>query len=194
MSIYRITCTGMCQGQTMQNVLHFQKPQGTEADKQPLINFVVDRIIGQWRFLQAREMIWHEVMCQHLNNENDVPLIFPILAPGLHNEIKCYALMLTAVLKISTAQGGRSGRGRIYIAVPPANSLESGRWNAQYKGFLGSVCASHKQWFNNTNPQSGFTLGVLPRSAGEGDFKSMVDIVGRDYPGTQVKRNFHRGK
>lgn len=194
MTVFRVTVEGQLQGQLCQNVLHFNKPQGTDNDKPLLVQAVIDRLLGQWRFLQVRDFNWNQVTVSIPANDNDQPLIFPTVMSGLHAEEHVYALPLTAVFKIKTFTAGRAGRGRVCIAGPPASALFGGRWNQNYLNDMQSVRNSHIFWFRTDNPGSGFVLGVCSHSGLEGDFKAMDDFIRRDYPGTQVRRNFFRGR
>jgi hypothetical protein len=194
MGLFQARVSGQLFGENVMNVLHFQKPQSTTADKGVLAISLRDHFYAQMKFLCSNQMQWREIMVIDPSNPDDLPAILPIVINGFNSQPNAVINTVCAVYRIKTGVGGRRGRGRFYISGIDANGIALGRWNAQMLINLNSVANSLKGGYVGNTPTSGFNLGVIRRGAGEADFIEATDLVARDYPGTQVRRNFFRGQ
>lgn len=193
-AIYKVVVKGKLSGQDMMNRLHFRKEFADATDKAVLAQHVGERILGQWRFVAVQAMRWNTIEVYKLGDQNDAPMVLPVAVDGFGlNGDNCF-LPLAAVLRIRTFVGGKTGRGRIYLPAQPSHQCNNGTWSPFWISQLQSVAGSHMQWFGPDNPQSGFNLGLGKVVDGAPEFKVVREIVAREYPGTQVRRNFLRGR
>lgn len=194
MGVWRVTITGSLFGQKIQNVLHFQKFQSVDSDAWTLVNKLNDAWLTQIRNLCTQSMHWTEIMAQDAQDEDKVPTILPVNWFGGWTTGTNIFLPCSLVYQIKTSVAGRRGRGRFYIAGVEPNGITNGRWGTGMRQQFTSVATSLKSNFVGSNASSPFRLGVMRRGGGEADFITATDLVARDYPGSQVRRNFNRGQ
>src|SRR5690349_22775080 len=103
MAVYKVTVKAKVAGQEINNVVHFYKEVVDDTTKQQLSQHIKDRIIGQWVFLQCRELRYFEFRIERPKVPNDVPFIFPVDDTGLFNSDNNYILPITAVLQLKTS-------------------------------------------------------------------------------------------
>jgi len=195
MGVFQVTVTGTLFAQNIQNVMVFKKDGSVWATDSALLGAKMrDAFYAQIKFLCVGAMQWTTVTIIDPHNEQNPPLILPIVINGFQGSTTKIFLPLCGVYRLKTGVGGRRGRGRIYISGIDPNGIENGRWNAAQIINFNSVASSIKGQFVGDNPGSTFKLGVMRRGGAIGDFIPCTDIVVRDYPGTQTRRNFFRGK
>lgn len=118
MGVERVTITALMYGQKMQNVLHFNNPDGALTGLQVCqeirdnwIGTAVNVGIHAWC---TQSTTWVQVASQTRAASPAPPTILTINQPGYqgaNNEIVPFACV---VLKFQTAVAGRRGRGRSY--------------------------------------------------------------------------------
>lgn len=192
--IYGVLLKGSMAGQITMNTIHCRNQEGFVYTKQQFLDNLFTRFTGQLVFLQCRNFTWTEMRIWEWYNPNDTPLVVPINQGGQAAETFQFALSLAAVFQKKTAIGGKTGRGRFYMPGCPSTAVENGRWNANYLANMNAVRAAINGWLTGETPLAHINIGLVPRHAEGEEFKELTDFKTRDYPGTQVRRNFLRGR
>lgn len=193
MGVFMATITGSLFGQTIQNVIHFDKNPSTDEDKGALAIAIRDRWLAQIKFACTSHMQWTQIRVEKSPGPDDQPAILPVVVGGFQGAPVGIAPFVCAVFKLKTGIAGKKGRGRFYISGVDALGLEGGRWNAQQMINFRSIADSLMQWFGGSSSQTGFRVGVAGRNLDQSSFKEVTDIVPRNVPGVQVRRNIGRG-
>lgn len=192
--IYGVRLKGEMAGQITNNIIHCRNEDGFVYTKQQFLDNLFTRFTGQLVFLQVRNFKWSEMTIWKWYDENDVPLVVAINQGGQAAETAQFACSPAAVFQKKTSVGGRTGRGRFYLPGVPGPAFENGRWSAGYLANLQSVRVAINAWLTGEHPLAHINLVLVPKHAEGEEFKDLTDFKGRDYPGTQVRRNFLRGR
>lgn len=193
MAVWRVTIKGKLFGQNVQNVLHFKEKNPGVKTMLQFANDIAGSWLGQIRFLCRVAMVWQEINIIDIEHPDQNFLVFPINTAGFIGGSNDVAPFLTLVFKIKTATGGKRGRGRFHVSGAECAGLTEGVWGTNFMINFNSVCNSIKGNYLGANPGTGFNLGVMPRTNNAADFKPATDLVPRNYPGTQRRRNFFYG-
>jgi hypothetical protein len=113
MGLFRVTISGLQQGQTMQNVLHFKKDASSTADLNALAVDIRDNWIQYVKTIQSGSMTYVNIKVARVNN-SDVPVNLTISIPGANSGNDQWLTFYSHVMQFHTAHAGRTGRGRIY--------------------------------------------------------------------------------
>lgn len=192
--IYGVRLKGEMAGQITNNIIHVRNEDGFVYTKQQFLDNLFTRFTGQLVFLQCQTFKWSEMTIWNWYDEDDVPHVVPINQGGQAAEPFRYALSTTAVFQKRTAVGGKTGRGRICLPGVPGSALQDGKWGATYLAAMGSVRTAVNSWLTGEHPLAHINLVLVPKQAEGEEFKDVTDFKPRDYPGTQIRRNFLRGR
>lgn len=188
--IIRCTLSMTLYSQVMQNVLHlentteFYTPTAIVAD---LTNAWINQVKG----FQNPLLHYFNVAVKNMDDSTGTTTNVPVDVFG-GGFFGSQTIPTNAVLvQIRTATGGRSGRGRVFIAGLHSGAYENGIWNASTVTALNSFMANVKG-FLITGTGSNLRIGVMPRTD-PGSFKRATDLVVGPRPGVQRRRNIGVG-
>lgn len=197
MGVERVTITALMYGQKMQNVLHFNNPDGALTGLQVCqeirdnwIGTAVNVGIHAWC---TQSTVWVQVACQTRASSPSPPTILTINQPGYQgasNEIVPFACV---VLKFQTAVAGRRGRGRSYTPGVMQGFFTQGLMDDTLTSFGGTALAAMNARFcaGGSGP---LTLLVGPKN---GiiliDFLQVTQISFSTFLGVQRRRNIGFG-
>ena len=191
--IYGMRLTGTQSGGQTENIIHVRNQDGFTYTKSQFIDNIFERFIGQLVGLQANNYTWTKMSIWEWYNENDTPLEVAISQGGTSGSAIQYFNSMAAVFQKKTAVSGKTGRGRFYMAAPPGTNLVNGKWSTSYTTNLEAVRTAINAWLTGARPLAHINLVLVPRSSDSEEYKDVTDFKPRDYPGTQVRRNFFRG-
>lgn len=190
MAVYRLTLKGKLFGQSIQNVLHFKEKTPGAMNRITFANEFNNAWVQSIRNWCIQSMQWTEIYFVDISNPDDVPTVLPINVAGGVGGNAQVAPHLTVVYKLKTGVGGRRGRGRFHISGVQGGHLLEGVWTPSLLVQLNSIATTLKQNFTGENPFKLHNLGVMPRTDNPNDFLPVTDIIVRNYPGSQRRRNF----
>ena len=192
--IYGVRLVGAMAGQITNNIIHVRNEDGFVYTKQQFLDNLFTRFTGQLVFVQCTQFTWTSMDIWKWYVEDDPHHIVPISQSGQGTDSFQFANPLAAVFQKRTAVGGKVGRGRFYLPAPPATAVNLGKWNQNYLNALGNVRTAINAWLTGEHPLAHINLVLVPKHAEGEEFKDLTDFRPRDYPGTQVRRNFLRGR
>jgi len=190
MSIVRVVMTGSILGQRVQNVLHFNNPDGA------LSNFAIsEELKPNWitvlRNVQNNQLQWVEISVQRVDTAGFSADVFTVTAAAGSLSGPAALTFACPVVSIRTGVAGRAGHGRFYIFGLHGESIDNGSFEsgafAAYQVRVNDLKNRYKS--GGTGP---ITLGVCSRS-NPIDFKPMTDLIVRPVLGVQRRRNLGVG-
>lgn len=194
MALFQAVMKGKLWGQDCVNVVHFVKPDGVQSDMALLAQALVDHWIGHIAFTQTTHFTWTQLQIHHINNSPWAPLILSLNIGGQFFSATTAWAPLTFVYQFKTASPlSRKGRGRCHISGI-YTELESGVWTTSRVNLMKSASDVWTGQFVGDNAASPFNLVVRGRDEQEADVRTVIEIVPRFYPGSQVRRNLFRGQ
>ena len=193
MPVYRATIFATLYGQQIRNVIQFFREGGTQAEMNDLAIAIQNKYLSAAKFASNTSLGYYNVHVEVPSQPGWTPIEHPVSINGNLADTGTVVLPVSAVIWIKTNDHTRKGTGRIYIAGVGANGVSGGFWNASSMAVLQDMCNTFLHDFGGTPVGSGFTIGVAPRTNPDGNFKEVVQIIPRNYPGMQVRRNFKRG-
>ena len=194
MAIYTVNIRGKFAGQNVENVVHLREQDGFVATKQQIADNLFTWWTGHIRNIQVQHFTWTEYKIRKTYDDNDAAVVIPFNQGGTLPEQNQSACSTTAVFQKKTAVGGRTGRGRVCVPGVPGTAFNDGLWNASYIALMQAVRTVFLGRWCGDNPATHLHLVLVPKHAQGEEYKIVTDFVPRNYPGTQVKRNFFRGR
>jgi len=190
MSIVRVIMTGSILGQKMQNVLHFQNPDGALTNLQ-----ISEELKPNWitvlRNVQNNQLQWTEISVQRVDSPGFAADVYTVTAAPGSLSGSAALTFACPVVSIRTGVAGRAGHGRFYIFGLHGDSVSNGAFQsgafAAYQTYVGNLKNRYKS--GGTGP---IVLGVCPRN-NPVDFKPMTDLIVRPIFGVQRRRNLGVG-
>jgi hypothetical protein len=165
---------GEIHGQQTVNVLHFAtndqiNDQGTldqlllqlaEALRDCVVEFLLPAVTSNWRFVQCDAK-------RIAPNVSD-----PILATGVPENVgelsATSVSFAAALLNIRTGQGGRSGRGRVFLPPPGEAEIATSAIDGPTLALIAAFASCVATKFMGANKTTSWTLGVFSRKKGTG--------------------------
>lgn len=193
MPVYRVTLFSTMFGQELRNVMQFFKEGGTQADMVSLAGEIENRWISQTKFLSCGDLVYYKIHVMVPSQQGWEPIDRALTQPGAAGGNQTRSLFTAMVLQIRTSNHTRKGTGRHYIAGIRQDGLVGGKWDFGTMNQAQSVGNSLLGQFGGAVGGTGYTLVVAPRTNPDANIHEVTSIVPRDYPGTQVRRNFKRG-
>jgi hypothetical protein len=80
------------------------------------------------------------------------------------------------------------------MAAPPGTNLNNGKWSTTYLGNMNSFRNAIKAHWMGATPIQQLNFVLVPKEGETDEYLDLTDWIPRDYPGTQVRRNFFRGQ
>lgn len=191
--IYGVRLSGLQAGQICQNVVHVRDQEGFTNTKVDITNKFFAGFIGQLRGLQCQHFAWTQIKVWKWYDEDDVPLETPISIGGSLPEVAQFANAVAMVFQKKTAVAGRRGSGRFYLGGVPGTQFVDGLWHENTLINMNSVRLSLNAQFTGASPGQHLNLVLVPKESEADEWIDITDFRGRNYPGTQVRRNFFRG-
>lgn len=199
MSLHRVTLTQLVLGQTVQNVIHLDNPDGAISDS-GIADFIIAGWITRVRAIQGTQLNYVQIAVQNVATPNVAPFIKNIALNGQLGGFAITQPFLAIVYRFLTATAGRKGRGRVYFAGCNPQSIDAtGLWSIEgptnpfqvLAGFLFDNFVS----VNGGASATGLQLMVAsPPGAVDGPNPRLVNnIAVRATPGTQNKRKLGVG-
>lgn len=190
MSIVRVITSQSLWGQLVQNVMHFQNPDGALSALE-IKDEVFTSLWTRLRNHQNTNLIYNSMSVQIVDSSGHSPDVFSL--GGLHGSLDgdSYHPSIAVLFSIQTAFGGRHGHGRFYMCGLHFDFIEHGVIRpdifALYQGDATFIANRFKS--GGSGP---LTLGVCPRSD-PSDFKGMTDLIAKPTVGIQRRRNIGVG-
>lgn len=191
--IYGVRLTGTQSGGLTENIIHLRNQEGFDIPRNQILDRLFTAFIGQIRNLQANNFTWTNMAIWNWYDEDDTPLSVPISAGGTSGAAIQYFNSMAAVFQKKTAVSGKRGRGRFYMPAPPGTNLNNGKWSNTYIINMTSVRNAIVGHFMGATPIQQLNLVLVPKEGETDEYLDLIDFFPRDYPGTQVRRNFFRG-
>lgn len=191
MSVVRVTISGVCLGQTMQNVIHFTNPDGT-LSLPDICAEIRDHWLNSMSNCSTSSFVYTLVKAETVGNSSPPPpatlavAVAGVGVPTTNHVVLCF------IFKLRTVVGGRRGRGRIYVMAPRAdwiaNSVPTGAGSAF---MTGTVIPALMARYGPAG-DSPLILGVASRDDPT-DIKGVESIAVASYMGVQRRRNIGVG-
>lgn len=193
MSILRITCSGTYLGSVMQNVLHFENPDGGVTLPNAAID-IRDNWADKMRNAHASGFAYTNIAVRDLDDVNAQTYNLPYAAAGV-GEPSAPHMVLAFLLTLRGAAPGRRGRGRVYIAAPRSgwvsNSLMTG---AGMSSLQTNAITPITTRFVGPGRTSALGLGIYHAQWGDGPSFTLAETLTlRQYLGVQRRRNINVG-
>lgn len=165
MSIVRVTFSGVCLGQTMQNVVHFINPDGSmtlPAVCNEMLTYWIQPMVN----CHTSSFSWTNIRAEDITSATPAqPATLAIAAAGVGTPTTTH-VCLAFIFKWQTGVGGRRGRGRIFVPAPRADWVaNSVPTQAGLNYMISNVIFPILQRFgSNPAGTSVLTLCVTPRN------------------------------
>jgi len=189
MSLHRVTCSGLLYGQTHQNVLHFNNPDGVWTHSQ-IANDIETNWVNRIKLHQVTSMVWTQIIVQEVSLSPIASFTKAINQAGTNLANADAVPFSCFVIQIKTAAGGPHGRGRFYVGGLTNNSHTNGIVTA----------AVLTAWVNSLNILKGFygpsgtsQIRLVVKEKSNNTFNLMTDLICRQYVGVQRRRNYGVG-
>ncbi len=190
MSIIRVVISATILGQKVQNVLHFNNPDGA------LNNLAVkDELVGNFipvlQNLQNNGLSYASLSVQQLTPLQPIE-VFSITGAGTGSLAGAPAHpSLCGLFSIRTGTAGRRGHGRFYMFGVHGDSVSNGVVQSGAFGAYVNAATTLTGRYNATGTRP-LQLGVCSR-ANPDDFKVMTALIARPTFGIQRRRNIGVG-
>lgn len=197
MAVVRATIFHTLYGQQLQNVVHFQQLDATEAMFGLLPVRIRERFVKPIAGNQTNRLQYYRVRCEKVGSGTTwAPVETSFAWTGQFFGSETFAPM-ACVFQFRTSVNARRGRGRIYMSGMYSSDFVNGTWTASRLVAFGDTCNTLKAWWvsggaNFGSENGNWQLCLSPRSDPD-DTLDVTNIVPRAYAGTQVRRNFFRG-
>lgn len=177
---------GQVHGQETVNVLHFAtntviNDQGTldtlllqlaEAIRDCVVEFLLPAVTSDWRFVQTDAKRIYPAVSD------------PILVTGVPANVgelsPTSVSFVSSLVNIRTGQGGRSGRGKMFLPPPGEGEIINSLVDAPTLVLIAAFTACVATKFMGANPETDWHLGVLSRktlTAVGGSFDTAFQIA-----------------
>jgi len=189
MPVYRITVSGVCLGQTIQNVFHVQRDTADFT-----LAAIAVKIRDSWCGLtfgfHTSSFAYNSVRVEDVTtNPTPNPATLSIAIAGSGTPTTPH-VALCIILKFQTSFGGRTGRGRIYLGAPRSDWVANSVVSSGGVSFINSsmIPAITGAWL--AGGTTGLRLVVAPKSDPT-NFKDVINIALA--PGIYVQRRRNIG-
>lgn len=191
MSVTRVTISGVCLGQTMQNVIHFLNPDDSVSLPAVCVD-IRDNWLNSMSNCSTSSFAYTLVKAETVGTSTPPsPATLAVAVGGVGTPTTNH-VVLCFIFKLRTQIGGRRGRGRIYVMAPRAdwiaNSVPTGAGSAFMTGtVIPALMARY-----GPSGVSPLILGVASREDPT-DCKPIESIAVASYMGVQRRRNIGVG-
>lgn len=192
--IYGVRLQGNLGGQICQNIIHLRNQSGFDIPRNQILDRLFSQFIGQLKFLQCTHFIWTEMKIWKWYDNADIPLVVAISQAGAGVETANFQNPMCVVFQKKTVISGKTGRGRFYMPGVGGGAFFDGKWTSGATSAFESVRGAINGHFTGATPIQQLNLVLVPKHAEGEEYKDVTDFKPRDYPGTQVRRNFLRGR
>lgn len=191
MSVIRVTISGVCLGQTMQNVLHFTNPDDT-LTLPAVCTDIRDNWLASMSNCSTSSFTYTLVRADRVDVASPPsPATLAVAVAGVGTPTTNH-VVLCFIFKLRTGVGGRRGRGRIYTMAPRADWISNSVPTGAGSAFMtGTVIPALLARYGPTGA-SPLILGVASRDDPT-DIKSVESIAVANYMGVQRRRNIGVG-
>lgn len=191
MSVIRVTISGVCLGQTLQNVIHFTNPDDTMT-LPAICTEIRDFWCSPMSNCSTSSFSYTLIRAERVDTSTPpTPATLAVAVAGVGTPTTPH-VVLAFIFKLRTVVGGRRGRGRIYVMAPRAdwvaNSVPTGAGSAF---MTGTVIPAIMGRYGPTGV-SPLILGVCSREDPT-DIKGVESIAVASYMGVQRRRNIGVG-
>lgn len=183
--IARVTISGIDYGQLTQNVLHFEW-LGISWDPTAIAAEISANWMPNILWFSKSNFLYNSILVQHATQPTQQTVNLPIAVNGNVVNDTRMPPFVAVVLKIQTLQGGRSGRGRIFIAGCGGDSLTNGVHTASFISTRQPKIDALKTRYGLSGT-SQLRLGLFNRTTSA--FNGMSNLTLRAVPGVQRRRN-----
>lgn len=203
--IWQVRLHGELHGQAAINVLHFHTPGSVDDMELRLIVVLANCFLTHLKPVLSADYTLKEIRYQMVSaSPPGVEFVFPVVGGTGGGSGTCLPSMCTAVIRIQSIIGGRSGKGRIcFSGIPEDQTIDSTidpaspLW-AGLIGFVGCVAAA---FITSAPPPANFVRWVLySRKLGGDTFpfglggaQAVVTATPRAQIGTINSRKVGRG-
>lgn len=191
--IYAVRLTGTQNPGITENLIHCRNEDGFTYTKTQFLDNLYTRFLTQLAFNQANNFTWTKMSIWKWYDDTDAPLDVAISLGGSSGAAIQYFGPMAAVFQKKTAVSGKTGRGRFYMPAAPGTNLFNGKWSSSYLTNLEANRTAINAWLTGPTPLAHINLVLVPKESDTEEYKDLTDFKPRDYPGTQVRRNFFRG-
>lgn len=129
MAVLRVTLNQLMFGQTIQNVVHFQRDAYTTSMAEAFATEIRDNWVAHIRGIQSSVCQYTNIKIERVTGV-DVPFNLTVNLLGTQSGSDDYLSFLCHVIRLRTATPGRRGRGRLYIGGIANNLGDFGFINA----------------------------------------------------------------
>lgn len=191
MSTERVTITATFFGQTIQNVIHCNNPDGALTGPQVAAEFR-DNWINNVRTQQCQSLVYRSVLVQRLPALANVPYTLGVSIAGVFGDDPMHPC-LCMIFRLHTQRAGKHGRGRLYIAGNRGTGTvgAAGLVNAGNLAVWVALAATLEARFKSGG-SGPLTIGVWDKSAG-GTLSLIDGITCPNRVGIQRRRNIGVG-
>lgn len=188
--IIRVTLSMTIYSQICQNVLHFNDTSGAYSPT-GIAAEIVSKWINEVKGFQNPGLHYYNVAVKNLDDAGGITTDVPVDVFG-GGFFGSQTWPTTAVLvQIKTPFGGRTGRGRIFIAGLHTGAFENGLFNASTVTSLNAFMTNLKNHFLAAG-DSFLKIGVRGRGPAAA-WKAADNLVVGNRPGIQRRRNIGVG-
>jgi hypothetical protein len=186
----RVITSGFFFGQTCQNVLHFNNPDGltTPAD---IATDIKNNWLVQISAMSSGNIVWNNISVRRVDGGTEAPYNLAVSIAGAQSGSAQQLTFLAYVIRIRTAVVGRRGRGRIYVPGPNLNLTNLGVWASStitgWQTPLNNLAARYL-----AGGTSSIRLGVASHTD-PSDWKAATQLLLASIPGIQRRRNIGVG-
>lgn len=192
MAVFKVTLSQLWRGQTIQNVLHFRDTgTGSLTDL-----MVADEMVAGWipavSFIQVNELAYTSITVQRMQ-QPDPPFVKAVNILGNQGASPRLFTFTSFVLQFRTAVGGRTGRGRAYIAGHVEGAFVNGLIEVGQKNFWNNQIIPAIMARYGPAGNSELEIGLGPRGNETNGFKPINNMQIRTVAGMQRRRNIGTG-
>lgn len=192
MAHYRVTVTGFLFGQTCQNVIHLEDPDGA-VGLATTCTLIRDNWVNKHTINQGNNVRYTNILASDADNPAVAPFSLTIDRSGQGLSAERCPSFACFVMKLLTAVGGRHGRGRVFFPGPAPDNFQFGVLTS---GFI-------TQWNDNVitpimaafgpSGSTALRLCVRARMPDGPDYNRVVSCQLRPVLGVQRRRNIGVG-
>lgn len=189
MPVYRATISGVCLGQTIQNVIHIQRDTA-DLTLAAIATRVRDLWVGQTFNFHTSSFLYNLIRIEDVTTDpTPNPASLSISTAGSGTPTTPH-VCLCIILKFQTSFGGPHGRGRIYLGAPRSDWVANSVVSSGGVSFINStlIPAITANWL--AGPISGLRLVVAPKNS-PSDYKDVINIALA--PGIYIQRRRNIG-
>lgn len=193
MSVLKITTSGTYLGAVMQNVLHFDNPDGVTT-----LDAAAADIRDNWAALMRNAhcsgFTYTNISVRDVSSPASQTLNLPYSAAGV-GEPSAPHMVLAFILTLRGAAAGRHGRGRVYIAAPRSGWVTNSQMTAAGMSYMQTnVINPIAARFVGSGRTSNLQLCIADYGGGDPPvLTSVTSLVLRQYMGVQRRRNINVG-